>query len=84
MYYLLLPDLAKRTAFMNQLKEMGIHSVFHYIPLHSAPCGQNMGRAVGDMANTNRISDSLVRLPLWLGLEEHLAEVIAEMVSAAL
>lgn len=83
MYYLLLPDLVKRTAFIDKLKVKGIHSVFHYIPLHSAPCGQTMGRAGGDMANTNRISDCLVRLPLWLGLEEHLAEVIAEIISVA-
>lgn len=83
MYYLLLPDIAKRTAFMDRLKAKGIYTVFHYIPLHSAPCGQNMGRVVGDMANTDKISDCLVRLPLWLGLEEHLAELIAEAVSAA-
>ena len=84
MYYLLFPDLAKRSAFMDQLKAKGIHSVFHYIPLHSAPCGQNMGRAAGDMTNTNRISDCLVRLPLWLGLEEQQADVIQAITAAAL
>ena len=36
----------------------------------------------GDMTHTDSISDRLVRLPLWLGLEEHLAEVIAEVVAA--
>lgn len=82
MYYLLLPSLAQRTAMIDQLKGKGILSVFHYIPLHSSPRGKAVGRAAGDMAHTDSISDRLVRLPLWLGLEEHLAEVIAEVVAA--
>ncbi|MDD2882869.1 MAG: DegT/DnrJ/EryC1/StrS family aminotransferase [Rhodoferax sp.] len=59
-----------------------VYTVFHYIPLHSSPRGQVVGRAAGSMANTDSISDRLVRLPMWLGLEEHLAEVIAEVVAA--
>ena len=76
MYYLLLNSLDERTAFIDRLKEKGINSVFHYVPLHSSPYGMHVGRADGDMANTNRISESLVRLPLWLGLEEHQFTVI--------
>jgi len=45
--------------------------------------GRKAGRAVGEMTNTVGISDRLVRLPLWLGLEEHLAFVIQEAVAAA-
>lgn len=82
MYYLLLPSLAQRTAFIDRLKSKGILTVFHYIPLHSSPRGKAVGRTAGDMTNTDSISDRLVRLPLWLGLEEHLAEVIAEVVAA--
>ncbi len=83
MYYLLLPSLARRTDFIQRLKAKGIHTVFHYIPLHSSPRGQSVGRAVGDMANTDSAGERLVRLPLWLGLEEQLADVIAEVVAAA-
>ena len=36
MYYLLLPDLHKRAAFIQQLKENDIGAVFHYIPLHES------------------------------------------------
>jgi dTDP-4-amino-4,6-dideoxygalactose transaminase len=83
MYYLLLPTLEKRTAFLDQLKSHGIHSVFHYVPLHSAPMGQKVGRSVGDMSNTSNLSERLVRLPLWLGLEDQLAFVIQEVIAAA-
>ncbi len=83
MYYLLLPSLEKRTAFLDQLKARQILSVFHYVPLHSSPMGQKIGRAVGDMSNTVNLSERLVRLPLWLGLEDQLAFVIQEVIAAA-
>lgn len=82
MYYLLLPDLAKRTRFIEQLKAKEIYTVFHYIPLHSSPRGQSIGRAVGSMVNTDSTGERLVRLPMWLGLEDHIAHVIAEVVAA--
>jgi len=82
MYYVLLRDLEARTKFINRLKQRGISTVFHYVPLHSSPMGQRYGRAAGDMTNTSALSERLVRLPLWLGLEECLPEVIKEIVDA--
>ncbi len=83
MYYLLLPDLERRTAFIERLKTAGIQSVFHYIPLHTSPFGRSAGRSVGDMSNTDDASDRLVRLPMWLGLEAQLPGVISEVIAAA-
>jgi len=82
MYYLLLPSLAQRTAMMERLKEKNINTVFHYVPLHSSPRGQAIGRSVGDMTNTNKAGDCLVRLPLWLGLEEQQTEVITQVLAS--
>lgn len=81
MYYLLLPDLATRTSFLDALKESGIGAVFHYVPLHSAPAGRRFGRAHGALAVTDSAAERLVRLPLWPGIEEHQARVI-KMVGA--
>ena len=80
MYYLLLRDLEDRTSFIRTMKAQGIHCVFHYVPLHSAPKGQSVGYAAGDLSVTNELADRLVRLPLWLGLEEHQERVIGNMV----
>ncbi len=82
MYYLLLPDLEARTRFIERLKQSDIHAVFHYVPLHSAPAGQRFGRAHGDLPITNDLSNRLVRLPLWLGLESHQADVIRHILEA--
>lgn len=77
MFYLLLPNLEVRTQFIQSLRDQGIVAVFHYIPLHSSPAGQRLGRVSGSMEVTDRVSDCLVRMPLWLGLEEHLDEVLS-------
>jgi dTDP-4-amino-4,6-dideoxygalactose transaminase len=82
MYYLLLPDLASRSALIDRLKAKGIQTVFHYIPLHSSPNGVKIGRVEGDMANTDNTGERLLRLPLWLGLEEQQDDVIAEIIAA--
>lgn len=76
MYYLLLGDLEARAEFIARLKAKDIHTVFHYVPLHSAPAGRRLGRSHGVLSNTDRVSDSLVRLPLWIGLEEAQTEVV--------
>ncbi len=76
MYYLLLPTLAIRTAFIAAMKAAGVQCVFHYIPLHSSPAGLHYARAHGDLAVTNDISNRLVRMPLWIGLEEHMPHVL--------
>lgn len=69
MYYLLAGDLAERTALLGHLKSREVHAVFHYVPLHSAPAGQRFGRACGDLPETVGMSERLVRLPLWVGLD---------------
>ena len=82
MYYILLPDLARRTAFIEKLRKVGINTVFHYIPLHSAPSGQRYGRAHGELPVTTAMAERLVRLPLWVGLEEVQAEVIQHILAS--
>jgi dTDP-4-amino-4,6-dideoxygalactose transaminase len=79
MYYLLLRDLADRTAFIQAMRAADISCVFHYVPLHSSPKGAQAGRAYGSLPITSAYSERLVRLPLWLGLEEHQDRVISAM-----
>jgi dTDP-4-amino-4,6-dideoxygalactose transaminase len=79
LYYLLLSNLKDRTAFIEAMKQAEIHCVFHYVPLHTAPYGQGAARTHGALPVTENVADRLVRLPLWLGLEEHQERVIATL-----
>ncbi|SFU46325.1 dTDP-4-amino-4,6-dideoxygalactose transaminase [Nitrosospira multiformis] len=81
MYYLLLPDLEKRTAFIATLMQQKVGVVFHYVPLHSSPMGEKCGRKSGTLVQTQLLSERLVRLPLWLGLEEYQNEVIQQVIA---
>lgn len=45
-------------------------SVFHYIPLHSSPAGQQYGRFYGEDIYTTRESERLLRLPLYYGIRK--------------
>ena len=78
MYYLLMPSMEHRTRFMARMKEAGVSTVFHYIPLHSSPAGAHYGRAAtSELPVTDRTSDRLVRLPIWVGLESVMDDVLA-------
>jgi dTDP-4-amino-4,6-dideoxygalactose transaminase len=83
MYYLLLANQEARTEFIDRLKAQGIHTVFHYVPLHASPQGAVSGRPAGNLQVTDAFSERLVRLPFWLGLEADLDSVIAEVIAAA-
>jgi dTDP-4-amino-4,6-dideoxygalactose transaminase len=76
LYYLLLRDLEDRTAFIAAMNQADINCVFHYVPLHSAPRGLEVGRAAGGLPLTSDLAERLVRLPMWLGLEEQQGKVI--------
>jgi dTDP-4-amino-4,6-dideoxygalactose transaminase len=51
------------------LKDKGITSVFHYIPLHSSVAGKKYSRFNGDDYYTSRESQRLLRLPFYSGLD---------------
>lgn len=70
MYYILLAPEVNRGKVLNELKRKEIYPVFHYVPLHSSPAGQRYGRVHGSLDVTNRQSECLIRLPLWIGLTE--------------
>ena len=68
MYYLLFPNLDNRQAFIRHLKDQGVHSVFHYVPLHTSEMGKKYGYINGSLPVTEDISNRLVRLPMYFDL----------------
>lgn len=77
MFYIKAADLAQRTRLIHWLRERGIMSVFHYVPLHSAPAGKKFGRFHGEDMWTTRESERLMRLPMFYNLSmEEVDQVI--------
>lgn len=77
MYYLKVKDLETRTRLLAELKQQGILSVFHYVPLHSAEAGRKFGRFHGEDVYTTRESERIMRLPMYYSLSmEEAAEVV--------
>jgi len=77
MYYILMPTLECRQKLIAHLKQRGILSVFHYLPLHLSDMGKKFGGREGQCPVTESVSDRLLRLPFYNGLSEELqAEVI--------
>lgn len=70
MFYLLLPSLDHRQRLIVYLKERGIQSVFHYLPLHLSDVGKRMGGKPGDCPVTEDVSDRLLRLPFYNDLTD--------------
>jgi dTDP-4-amino-4,6-dideoxygalactose transaminase len=68
MFYMLLPTLELRQNLIAYLRERGVYSVFHYLPLHLSDMGQSFGGKMGDCPVTERVSDQLIRLPFYNAL----------------
>ena len=59
MFYMLLPTLELRQGLIAHLRQHGIDSVFHYLPLHLSDMGRRFGGKTGDCPVTERVSDQL-------------------------
>ena len=70
MFYIKAKDLKERTSLISFMKARGISTVFHYVPLHTAPAGKKYGEFVGEDRFTTKESERLVRLPLFYGMKE--------------
>lgn len=80
MYYFKVKNLQTRTRLINYLKEHGICSAFHYIPLHTAPAGLKFGKFVGEDVYTTKESERLLRLPIFYNLDLNDVEYVTEKI----
>ena len=80
MFYMLLPTLKLRQNLIAYLRERGVYSVFHYLPLHLSDMGQSFGGKVGDCPVTERVSDQLIRLPFHNSLTSNEQEQVIDLI----
>jgi dTDP-4-amino-4,6-dideoxygalactose transaminase len=67
-FYLLLPTERARDGLMAHLRERGIGSAFHYLPLHLSEMGRRLGGQLGQCPVTEDVAGRLLRLPLHASL----------------
>ena len=79
-FFLITRSLDERTALIAWLKEHGIQSVFHYVPLHSSPAGRKFGRFSGEDVYTTKESGRLLRLPIYYNLDMEEVKKIVDAV----
>ncbi len=82
MFYLRMPSLEDRQAFIQHLGAHGILSVFHYVPLHLAPMGRKFGGKKGDCPVAEAVSERLVRLPFYFDLSQSDQEQVIKAICA--
>lgn len=82
MYYIKVQDMPTRQKLIKYLRDRDIQSVFHYIPLHSAPAGLKFGRFHGEDRYTTRESERLLRLPMYYGLTASDTDKVIDVISA--
>ena len=80
MFYIVTNSLEERGRLISFLKDNGIISVFHYVPLHSSRAGMEYGRFHGEDKYTTEISNRLLRLPMYYGLETEQIQLICETI----
>ena len=82
-FHLLLGKRFNRDSVLQQMNKLGVNAVFHYQPLHSSPAGKKYGKFTScPLPITDDISERLIRLPLWIGFNEH--ERVRDALSSAL
>jgi dTDP-4-amino-4,6-dideoxygalactose transaminase len=76
MYYVLVSSSELRSHVLAELNQGGVNAVFHYVPLHSSPAGLRFGRSPGPLLVTDDLSSRLLRLPLWVGIDDHVDGIV--------
>ena len=80
-FYLIFDKKKLRDDFICEMKLFEIGCVFHYSPLHLSEYYTKLTNIETDCPNTEFISDRIVRLPIWIGVEPHIEFVSKSVVN---
>jgi dTDP-4-amino-4,6-dideoxygalactose transaminase len=76
-FYLLLRNEGERNEMIQKLKDCGIGTTFHYVPLHSSPYARRvLGAENVKLPVTDRVSGTILRLPIYPQLTDDEVEYV--------
>ena len=79
LFPILMPSLDSRMGIIEFAKTNDVQLTFHYVPLHHSPAGKKFGNYADDFRNTQDISDTLVRLPLFSDMDSRDSSRVIEV-----
>lgn len=81
-FYILMPDESSRTRLIKYLKEHGIQSAFHYLPLHVSKQGKEYGYQKGDCPIAEDVCSRLIRFPFYNDLKDEDMDYIIKSITS--
>ncbi|MEJ4044812.1 dTDP-4-amino-4,6-dideoxygalactose transaminase [Erwinia sp. SLM-02] len=81
MFYIICADLDTRTRLISFMKENNVHTVFHYLSLHKSEFYSKLYEGK-DLINSDRFTDTLLRLPLFYELEISQVDEICNLIAS--
>ena len=80
--YIITKSLNQRNNLIKYLKKNMISAVFHYVPLHDSRMGEKFCKTRGDLSKTVKISQRILRLPIFYEMTEsevgHVVEIVRD------
>ena len=70
-FYILLKDKSSQQRFIDYMNKNLIQCLTHYVPLHNSPYGKKISKIKLPLEVTESVSNRLVRLPIWIGLDNY-------------
>ncbi len=83
LFFMVTPSPQESRRLIQHLQSKQIDAIRHYVPLHSSKAGRKYGRASGRLQVTDDISQRVIRLPLFYGMEEHETERVVQAIREA-
>ena len=71
MFFLQFNRINECENYLAMMKEQGVSVSSHYQSLHSSKFGKSFSRCISDMRNSDSVSKTLLRIPLWCGISEN-------------
>lgn len=84
LYFAILPPGVNRVQVLQEMRDQELHCLFHYVPLHDSPAGQQYARVHSALPVTEDLASRLIRLPLWVGIPPQDQERVVEALEIAI
>ena len=79
LFYLIMPHAEQRQELISRMREERVLTPFHYVSLHDSPGGKRYGKTSGALPVTEMVSERLLRLPLYRGMDSDCDHVIERL-----